>query len=560
VIYQGRLYVFEGADGVGKSELSRRFADALTSRGVRCEHLAFPGNAPGTLGHHVYRLHHDAAQFEVRSVTPTAVQLLHIAAHVDAIEAKILPLLRQGTAVVLDRYWWSTFVYGLAGGAPRPVVETMIQVEVAAWQRVLPTIAFLIRREAPLRSEPPELWTRWRDLYDELASAEIANHPVHVVDNERSLDDALAELVTTVERITARPAHQHDASVAPSRANRPGSLAFSSLSPARPTKVFDTYWRFAAERQAVFYRRLRGLQPPWTTDAILREYKFTNAYRASDRVSQFLIRSVAYAGDDSPEELFFRIVLFKLFNRIQTWELLNKSLGEISYSTYSFAAYDRVLGKALAEGKTIYSAAYIMPAGGRAFGTGRKHEAHLRLLERMMEDEVPLRLREASSMAHAFALLRSYPLLGDFLAYQYVTDLNYSALTNFTEMEFVVPGPGARDGISKCFSSLGGLTESDLIKVVAERQEEEFAERGIDFPNLWGRRLQLIDCQNLFCEVDKYSRVKHPDVPGRQARVRIKQRFSPKQASIDYWYPPKWGLNGRIAAESGRGGPDGTDV
>jgi hypothetical protein len=51
----------------------------------------------------------------------------------------------------------------------------------------------------------------------------------------------------------------------------------------RPSKVFDTYWRFAAERQEIFFRRIAGAPPPWTADPILREFKFTNAYRASDR-------------------------------------------------------------------------------------------------------------------------------------------------------------------------------------------------------------------------------------------------------------------------------------
>jgi hypothetical protein len=60
--------------------------------------------------------------------------------------------------------------------------------------------------------------------------------------------------------------------------------------------------------------------------------------------------------------------------------------------------------------------------------------------------------------------------------------------------------------------------------------------------------LQLIDCQNLFCEVDKYARVYHPEMTGKSGRSRIKQRFHPKASPIDYWYPPKWGLNERIAA------------
>jgi hypothetical protein len=34
----------------------------------------------------------------------------------------------------------------------------------------------------------------------------------------------------------------------------------------RPSKVFDTYWRFAAERQEIFFRRIAGASPPWTAD------------------------------------------------------------------------------------------------------------------------------------------------------------------------------------------------------------------------------------------------------------------------------------------------------
>lgn len=59
-----------------------------------------------------------------------------------------------------------------------------------------------------------------------------------------------------------------------------------------PTVVFDTYWRFAAERLAMFYRRYGEPAGPWTSDSILRSYRFTNVYRAADRVSQYLIAEV----------------------------------------------------------------------------------------------------------------------------------------------------------------------------------------------------------------------------------------------------------------------------
>lgn len=316
--------------------------------------------------------------------------------------------------------------------------------------------------------------------------------------------------------------------------------------PTKTTPVFDTYWKLAAERQSIFFNRLYRNNGYLTDDAILRTYKFTNAYRASDRVSQYLIRHVIYEGDQSPKEVLFRIILFKTFNKIETWEMLREELGEISYEEYEFFYYDQILSKALEKRRSIYSAAYIMPSGFRSFGYKYKHRNHLKLFERMMSDNLLERICEAKSMQQVFELLRQYPMIGDFLAYQYTIDINYSLLTDFSEMSFVVPGPGAKDGIRKCFSDYGGLSEVDLIKCMADRQEEEFDRLGIKFQTLWGRPLQLIDCQNLFCEVDKYARIKHPQFKGITGRMRIKQKYHMNPEPIDYWYPPKWGLNDLI--------------
>jgi hypothetical protein len=127
-----------------------------------------------------------------------------------------------------------------------------------------------------------------------------------------------------------------------------------------------------------------------------------------------------------------------------------------------------------------------------------------------------------------------------------VTDIAYGPDVNFSEMEFVVPGPGAKDGLRKCFASFGGLSEVDLMKYVADNQEREFAERGLVFRTLWGRPLQLIDCQNLFCEVDKYCRVFHPELSGKSGRSRIKQKFMPSSSEFAPLFPPKWSLSEAI--------------
>jgi hypothetical protein len=373
----------------------------------------------------------------------------------------------MGRTIVLDRFWWSTMVYGIVSGVSRQTLHSMIKLELMAWVNIRPTALFCIRRCQPLRPEPMEQWRRWCDIYEELAVDQAKTYPVHVIDNNGSVEEALEALTRAVKsNITSQ---QHSAKKdggqlvltfdhePPVRA----PYTFSALSPARPTVVFDTYWRFAAERQAIFFKRFALSPPPWTDDPIFREHKFTNAYRASDRVSQFLIKHVLYEGDKSLEEVFFRTILFKLFNKIETWQLLTEKLGPLRYDDYSFDRYDQVLSSAITSGQRIYSAAYIMPSGSKAFGTVRKHRSHLKLLERMMEDEVSYQIAETKNMFAAFKLLRSYPMIGDFLAYQYIIDLNYSTLTNFSEMAFVVPGPGAHGGIHKCFESLGGCPKKN---------------------------------------------------------------------------------------------------
>src|SRR5690348_15425372 len=63
------------------------------------------------------------------------------------------------------------------------------------------------------------------------------------------------------------------------------------------TPVFQAYWWFAAERQEIFFRRLESANRALTNDPVLNTYRFTNSYRASDRVSQYLIRNVIYRDD-----------------------------------------------------------------------------------------------------------------------------------------------------------------------------------------------------------------------------------------------------------------------
>jgi thymidylate kinase len=523
----------------------------LNRRGIPSIYVSFPGREQGGLGKLVYELQHDPeSACGLGAIHPVSNQLLHVAAHIQQISKVIRPALADDYWVILDRYWWSTWVYGRVNDAPESALDLMVRIELEQWNPITPEIVFLVTRTCQA-SEPSLPFTNdLTDRYEDLASQGIHQSKVVRIDTaNRPRLESLRDVLKFIPEIDQSESYRFSDSTR--RQNAPNTISHSFAKRIEPhfSPVMDTYWRFAAQRQKIFFARLRGERPPWTDDPILQKHKFTNAYRASDRVSQYLIRRVIYGGPQNVEDVVFRTLLFKLFNKIETWELLSRHCGEIRANDFSAERYAAVLSAAQERHDKIYSAAYIMPSGQLE---QRKHIFHLGLLQRMLSDHLPAKIASCGGLESVFEILRSYPSLGPFLAFQFTIDLNYGPIVNFDEMEFVVPGPGARDGIRKCFQSFGEYSEADLIRFVANQQHHSFERLGIEFQNLWGRMLHLVDCQNLFCEVDKYARVAHPEYSGVTGRTRIKQIFRANMDSIPYWYPPKWGLNERVQCEVSR--------
>src|SRR5258708_1700210 len=231
------------------------------------------------------------------------------------------------------------------------------------------------------------------------------------------------------------------------------------------TIVFETYWKFAAERQRIYEKRVNGQPAPWTTDPILQAHKFTNPFRAADRVSQFLIRHVIYepSASTKPEEVVFRILLFKLFNSIPTWEVLKAKFGIPTWKGFNQPAYAAELGNAKSKRIKIWNAAYVQNQN-YATHLPTKHERYLALIDHMMRRNVTGKLQAARTYAHAFKVLQSYPLHGkSFIPMQHLTDLNYSEVIDFDEDDFILAGPGALDGIRKCFGVYPTQAEAAMV-------------------------------------------------------------------------------------------------
>ena len=105
----GRLIVFEGAEGVGKSTQLRRLAAALEARGVAHRVVREPGQTPA--GDEIRRLLLDPAS----DLVPRAEALLFMASRAQLVERELRPALARGEIVLADRFFLSTYAYQAAG-------------------------------------------------------------------------------------------------------------------------------------------------------------------------------------------------------------------------------------------------------------------------------------------------------------------------------------------------------------------------------------------------------------------------------------------------------------
>jgi dTMP kinase len=105
----GRLVVFEGGEGSGKSTQLRRLSAALERSGVVHVCLREPGGT--ALGTEVRRVLLDRAS----DIEPRAEALLFMASRAQLVVREIRPALARGETVLLDRFFLSTYAYQVGG-------------------------------------------------------------------------------------------------------------------------------------------------------------------------------------------------------------------------------------------------------------------------------------------------------------------------------------------------------------------------------------------------------------------------------------------------------------
>ncbi len=133
---RGRLVVFEGAEGVGKSTQLDRLAGHLARAGLAHRAFREPGGTP--LGDEIRRLLLDPAT----RVSARAEALLFMASRAELVTRELRPALAEGCVALVDRFFLSTYAYQISGrGLPSTDVRAA---NLVATEGLVPDVTLLL--------------------------------------------------------------------------------------------------------------------------------------------------------------------------------------------------------------------------------------------------------------------------------------------------------------------------------------------------------------------------------------------------------------------------------
>lgn len=196
--YSG-IYVFEGIDNVGKTTIINRLKEKIREgTDYECVMITFPGNEPRTLGNLVYDIHHNEDKYLNETLNEASLQMLHVASHIDLIHRKLRKLCNNRCIVLLDRYWWSTYAYGLANGLNADIVQAIIEPELIFWEKIRVNKIFLIERQNRERDYKEAKENKIVSAYHELVSKEPKSI---IIDNNSDVESTVTKIYNCIVEV-----------------------------------------------------------------------------------------------------------------------------------------------------------------------------------------------------------------------------------------------------------------------------------------------------------------------------------------------------------------------
>jgi dTMP kinase len=209
-VARGTLITIEGIDGAGKSTLAAALAGSLAQRGVRVQLLREPGGV--ALSERIRELVKNPAL----EVSARAEALLYAAARAELVHERVMPLLEEGTWVLLDRFVDSSLAYQGAGRALG--VEQVRAINLFATGALTPDRTLLLRiapatgraRQHTRGAQPDRLerenerfFEAIASAYEQLASAEPER--IRAIDAEQPAERVFTQALAAIEDLISPP-------------------------------------------------------------------------------------------------------------------------------------------------------------------------------------------------------------------------------------------------------------------------------------------------------------------------------------------------------------------
>lgn len=313
------------------------------------------------------------------------------------------------------------------------------------------------------------------------------------------------------------------------REEKIGSLTVENVN----VEALNIFLHMVSERYKIHLRKdIKQIDPPYTKDAILKNFRFTNVRREHDKETKWLIQNITSNNHLSYTDKLLNCILFRLFNKHDTSELIDMP---IQFSKgYEPEQYRQLFVEAKSKdpNRKFFTGAFNTGGMKRALKwylpeddpSNSMEMRVMHFMQYLIDEGVTeyLTSREADSPEAICDLLQGYMGIGKFLAYQMFVDMTYIELFPFSENEYTIAGPGAKLGLKYLFDNRRGLTPEELIFWLRDHWNElnqyniQHGNKSSANPkNLFkdlpeeDRVMNVMSIENCLCEFSKYYKVYH---------------------------------------------------
>jgi len=262
----------------------------------------------------------------------------------------------------------------------------------------------------------------------------------------------------------------------------------------------DLYFYWIHERELIrIAKEHLNLEPPWTDDEILQKYKFCQVFREEDRTTRWFKRHIRNVWRDDPEVLM-ATVIFRWFNFIETGRTLIRHNLHIEWDR------KKAIEEITKQDKWV-TGAYIVKTPNRM----DKVTGVAECISHMWSDREKLvdQILATESLEKSWEILRDYPYMGPFMAYEVITDLRHTYLLRDAKdiLTWANAGPGAMRGLNRLAGrdldfSRRSHPWNDEMRELWEISRERLNPNLIDLS-----RFEMREIEGGLCEFDKYSRI-----------------------------------------------------